>query len=46
MKKAQTLKDEYEEFKKQQGDTSDDSDDLSDDDLDDFLSSMGISRGD
>jgi hypothetical protein len=45
MKKAQTLKDEYEEYKQQQGgDDSEDSDDLNDDDLDDFLSSMGISR--
>jgi hypothetical protein len=51
MKEAQTLKREYEEYKKQQGNTSkkqgntsDDSDDLNDDDLDDFLSSMGISR--
>ena len=54
MKEAQKLKEEYEEYKKQQGvtgkqqddtsDDSDDSDDLSDDDLDDFLSSMGISR--
>ena len=37
------LKEEYEDYKQQQGDSSD-SDDLSDDDLDDFLSSMGISR--
>ena len=54
MKEAQKLKGEYEEYKKQQGttdkqqgntsDDSDDSDDLGDDDLDDFLSSMGISR--
>jgi hypothetical protein len=44
MKKAQTLKDEYEEYKQQQGGNSEDSDDLNDDDLDDFLSSMGISR--
>lgn len=44
MKKAQTLKDEYEEYKQQQGGDSEDSDDLNDDDLDDFLSSMGISR--
>jgi hypothetical protein len=45
MKKAQTLKDEYEEYKQQQGGgDSEDSDDLGDDDLDDFLSSMGISR--
>jgi hypothetical protein len=47
MKEAQKLKEEYEEYKKQQGNTSDDSDDsddLNDDDLDDFLSSMGISR--
>jgi hypothetical protein len=54
MKEAQKLKEEYEEYKKQQGitgkeqgntsDDSDDSDDLNDDDLDDFLSSMGISR--
>jgi hypothetical protein len=54
MKEAQKLKEEYEEYKKQQSvtgkqqddtsDDSDDSDDLSDDDLDDFLSSMGISR--
>jgi hypothetical protein len=45
MKEAQRLKEEYEEYKKQQGSSSE-SDDLSDDDLDDFLSSMGISRGD
>jgi hypothetical protein len=47
VKEAQKLKEEYEEYKKQQGNTSDDSDDsddLNDDDLDDFLSSMGISR--
>ena len=43
MKEAQKLKEEYEDYKQQQGDSSD-SDDLSDDDLDDFLSSMGISR--
>ena len=43
MKEAQKLKEEYENYKQQQGDSSD-SDDLSDDDLDDFLSSMGISR--
>jgi len=43
MKEAQKLKEEYEDYKQQQGDSSD-SEDLSDDDLDDFLSSMGISR--
>jgi hypothetical protein len=47
MKEAQKLKEEYDEYKKQQGsDDSEDSDDLSDDDLDDFLSGLGISRGD
>lgn len=45
MKEAQRLKEEYEEYKKQQGSSSD-SDDLNDDDFDNFLSSMGISRGD
>jgi hypothetical protein len=44
MKNAQALKDEYEEYKKQQGSNSDDSDELSDDDLDNLFGSLGISR--
>jgi hypothetical protein len=44
MKNAQVLKDEYEEYKKQQASNSDDSDELSDDDLDDLFGSLGISR--
>jgi hypothetical protein len=44
MKNAQVLKDEYEEYKKQQGINSDDSDELSDDDLDNLFGSLGISR--
>jgi len=44
MKNAQVLKDEYEEYKKQQANNSDDSDELSDDDLDNLFGSLGISR--
>ena len=42
MKEAQQLKSEYDEFKKEEGDEN--SDDSEDDGLDDFFSSLGISR--
>lgn len=45
MREAQEMKSEFENFKDEKGDDSDDDDDFGDDDnLDDFFSSLGISR--
>ena len=46
MKDAQELKEAYDEYRKKKGSADLSNDGLSDDDLDNFLSSMGISRGD
>ena len=44
MKEAQQMKQEFEEYKEDEGIDTDSDDDIDDDNLDDFFSSLGISR--